>query len=58
MLDSSANQMSSFEGGAAKHRHTGSPDFECASPRTKNHCSREERASPANYFLTHKCKAF
>ena len=58
MLDSSANQMWSCGGGALKRRHAGTYDFECASPRTKNHCSREERASTANYFLTHNCKAF
>jgi hypothetical protein len=58
MLDSSANQMWSFGGGAAKHTHAGTADFECARPRTKNHCSRDEGAGPASYFLTHNCKAF
>jgi len=58
MLDSSAIQMWSFGGGAVKRRHAGTGDFECASPRTKNHCSREERASPASHFLTSNCKAF
>ena len=55
MLDSSANQMWSFGGGAVKRTHAGTGDFECASPCTKNHCSREERAS---HFLTYNCKAF
>jgi hypothetical protein len=58
MLDSSANPMGSFEGGAVKRTHAGTADFECASPRTKNHCSREERASPASHFLTLNCKVF
>jgi hypothetical protein len=55
MLDSSANQMWSFGGGAVKHTHAGTADFECASPGTKNHCAHEERAS---HFLTYNCKAF
>jgi hypothetical protein len=58
MLDSSANQMWSFGGGAVKRTHAGTANFEYASPRTKNHCSREERASPASYLLTYNCKAF
>jgi hypothetical protein len=55
MLYSSANQMWSFGGGAVKRTHSGTANFECASPRTKNHHSREERAS---HFLTYNCKAF
>ena len=58
MLDSSANQMRSFGGGAVKHTNAGTASFECASPRSNNHCSRDEGASPANCFLTHNCKAF
>jgi len=45
MLGSSANQIWSFAGGAVKRTHAGTGDFECASPCTKNYCSREERAS-------------
>jgi hypothetical protein len=55
MLDSSANQMWSFGGDAVKRTHAGTADFESASPRTKYHYSREERA---NHFLTYNCKAF
>ena len=58
MLDSSANQMWSFGGGAVKRRDAGTCDFECTSPPTNDHCSREERASPASHFLTSNCKAF
>jgi hypothetical protein len=58
MLDSSANHIWSFGGGAVKRTHAGTGDFECAGPRSNNHCSHDEGASPANYFLTHNCKAF
>jgi hypothetical protein len=58
MLGSSTNQMWSFEDGAVKREHAGTGGSECASPRSNKHCSRDERASPASYFLTHNCKAF
>jgi len=58
MLDGSANQIWSFGGGAVKCTHAGTGDFEFAGPHTKNHCGRDEGASPISYFLTHNCKAF
>jgi hypothetical protein len=58
MLDNSGNQIWSFGGTAVKRTHAGTGDFEYASPRSNNHCSRDEGASPASYFLIHNCKAF
>ncbi len=58
MLDSSANQIWSFGGSAVKRMHAETGDFEYASPLANNHCSHDERASPASYFLAHNCKAF
>ena len=58
MSDSSPNQIWSFGDVALKRTHAGTGDSEYVGPRLNNHCSREERASPARYFLTHNCKAF
>ena len=58
MLESSANQIWSFGGGAVKRTHAGTGDFECAGSCSNNYCSRDEGASPVSYFLTDNCKAF